>query len=236
MASIEEGFQFLSEKGLNLIAVLNCADLPAWTSKFMAVSGIPVADYRRLVVIGHGGRRMWETLQASGMSSADPVDHYAVSLTQQFIRNCLDDPPILWLYPDSHYAAPLQKLGEFAGWSSPSPLGSGISPDFGLWFAYRVVLLIDADLPLSSGAPALSPCANCVEKPCISTCPVGAVRMESFKLETCARHRLAYRSSCADRCLARLACPVHPEHRYTPDQIRYHYLHSLTTLRQWYGN
>lgn len=234
MASIEDGFQFLTDKGLNLIAVINCADLPARTTKFMADSGIPLADYRRLVLIGHGGRRMWETLQANSMASADPVDRYTISLTREFIRNTLGNAAVLWLYPDSQYVAPLQQLGEFAGWSSPSPLGSGISPDYGVWFAYRAAFLVDADLPLTNSTSAPSPCNKCMEKPCISSCPVGAVQTESFGLENCADHRLGLHSPCTDRCLARLACPIHPEHRYTLEQIQYHYRHSLATLRDWY--
>jgi epoxyqueuosine reductase len=235
MTSVEEGFKFLENSGLNLISVMNCAELPKRTTKFMAGSGIPVADYRQLVLIGHGGKRMWESLQVSGMETTDPVDRYAVYLTQQFIRNCLNSSPVLWLYPNSRYAVPLQQLGESAGWSFPSPLGSGISPEYGVWFAYRAAFLVDTNLPLTSTAPTTSPCGKCVEKPCVYSCPAGAVQTESFELEICAHYRLSLRSSCADRCLARLSCPAHTEHRYTLDQTQYHYRHSLATLRNWYG-
>jgi len=231
---IEEGFQFLAERGLNLFAVLNCAALPDQAMRFMADSGMSVADYRRLVLIGHGGRRMWETLQGSRTETADPIDRYSIYLTQQFIHNYLDDPPIRWLYPDSPHIAPLQQLGESAGWCSPSPLGSGISPHYGVWFAYRAAFLTDADLPVISEQPAHSPCDNCLEKPCINACPTGAVKLESTDIGTCAAHRLGVNSRCADRCLARMACPVHPEHRYTLEQIQYHYRHSLIMLRNWY--
>ncbi|MCB1874263.1 MAG: hypothetical protein KDI49_20045 [Gammaproteobacteria bacterium] len=234
MTRIEEGFQFLKLKGLNLIAVIDCEELPERTSKFMAASGIPVSDYRRLVLIGHGGRQMWRSLKVSGMTTADPIDHYSVSLTQRFIKDYLDASPLLWLYPNTHLVTPLQQLGEAAGWSHPSPLGSGISPEYGVWFAYRAAFLIDADLPLQNGANAVSPCDNCIDKPCIGACPAAAVRAEQFGLEACAHHRLKSLSSCTDRCLARLACPIHPEHRYTLDQVQYHYRNSLATLREWY--
>jgi len=234
MTHIEEGFSFLKDSGLNLIAVINCADLPERTTNFMTASGIPVADYRQLLLIGHGGRRMWSKLQVSNVGTTDPVDRYAVSLMQRFFRDYLNDPQVLPLYPDSRYAPPLQQLGESVGWSSPSPLGSGISPEYGVWFAYRAAFLIDADLPPARGTASVSPCDSCEEKPCIDACPVAAVQKEGFDIETCAPHRLSMDSPCADRCLARLACPLHPEHRYTLDQIQYHYRHSLTTLREWY--
>jgi epoxyqueuosine reductase len=235
MKNLQEGIHFLADGGLNLLAVFDCAALPEEAAQIMVGSGVPLADYRRLVLIGHGGRRMWETLQERGMETADPVDHYSVSLTRQFIHNYLDDMPVLWLYPGAEFVIPLQQLGEAAGWSYPSPLGSGISPVYGVWFAYRAAFLIDADLPLVNEDPAPSPCDSCLDKPCIQSCPVGAVQPEVFDIEGCVRHRLGPDSPCADRCLARMACPYFPEQRYSLEQIRYHYGRSLDTLREWYG-
>jgi epoxyqueuosine reductase len=235
MSKIQEGARFLAAGGLNLLAVFDLAELPPEATQIMVDSGVPLAEYRQLVLVGHGGRRMWEALRAWGMETADPVDYYSTKLTQQFIRDYLDDANYLELYPHSEYLIPLQQLGEAAGWSYPSPLGSGISPVFGVWFAYRAAFLVDADLPLIQEEPAPSPCESCIEKPCIQTCPVSAVQPGAFDVEGCVQHRLASDSPCADRCLARLACPYFPEHRYTLPQIRYHYGRSLANLRDWYG-
>ena len=49
---LEAGAHFLAEAGLNLFAILDCATLPAETSKAMLIADIPLADYRRLVLIG----------------------------------------------------------------------------------------------------------------------------------------------------------------------------------------
>ena len=235
MMNFQEGTRLLAEGGLNLLAVFDCADLPRVAAQMMSDNGVPAAEYGRLVLVGHGGRRMWEALQERGMETPDPVDHYSMMLARQFITDYLDDAPHLWLYPDSEYLIPLQQLGEAAGWSYPSPLGSGISPVFGVWFAYRAAFLIDADLPLVFEEPGPSPCDSCLDKPCIHTCPVGAVQQGAFDVGGCARHRLSGGSPCADRCLARMACPYFPEHRYSLEQIRYHYGRSLETLRAWYG-
>lgn len=229
------GVTFLREAGLNLIAVLNCADLPASIATPMLSSGVPLADYQRLVLLGHGGRRLWAALQAWGMQTADPVDYYSTQIARQFIRDYLGNPPVFWLYPQTGYLLPLQRLGELAGWSHPSPLGLGIHPEFGVWFAYRAAFLTTADLPLRVEAQRPSPCETCVQKPCITICPVGAVLPARFDVESCAHYRLRDGSPCADRCLARLACPYFPQHRYTLPQIQYHYRHSLGTLRAWYG-
>ncbi|GIS88980.1 MAG: hypothetical protein CM1200mP18_16900 [Gammaproteobacteria bacterium] len=40
-------------------------------------------------------------------------------------------------------AIALQKLGKFAGWSHPSPIGIDLHPRYGPWFAFRAVFLIN---------------------------------------------------------------------------------------------
>jgi epoxyqueuosine reductase len=233
--NLDEGIRFLAKGGLNLVAVLDGAALPGQTKQLIVRSRIPLNDYKRLMVIGHGGRRLWEALEARGTMCADPVDDYSVSLTGQFIRDYLGSPAVFWLYPNTKYLVPLQQLGEAAGWSFPSPLGSGVSPEYGAWFAYRTAFLIDADLPLRREAPASSPCDSCKKKPCIRACPADAVQWADFDIDSCVQHRLRPESPCADRCLARLACPLSPEHRYTRSQIQYHYRRSLETIRAWHG-
>jgi epoxyqueuosine reductase len=232
--TLTTGIQFLAQGGLNLFASLDLAALPEPIRQMMAQSGVPLGDYRRLVLLGHGGRRMWEALQAGGWRTADPVDHYSASLTCQFIADYLGDPPTFWLYPETDYLIPLGQLGELAGWSHPSPLGLGISPIYGVWFAYRAAFLTSLDLPIITDSPQPSPCATCPDKPCIRACPAGAVQPEGFDVTGCSQYRLTASSPCADRCLARLACPFFPEHRYTLSQVQYHYGQSLKTLQTWY--
>jgi epoxyqueuosine reductase len=60
----------------NLLAALDCAALPAEATAPMLTSGVPLYDYRRLVLLGHGGQRLWAALQEWGMKTADPVDHH----------------------------------------------------------------------------------------------------------------------------------------------------------------
>ncbi len=223
--NIERGFQFLAAGGLNLAAVFDCAMLP--TNMLTMTDDVPWNAYQRLVLVGHGGRRMWEALQEKGMAENDPVDSYSRDLTQQFIHRYLDNPKTYWLYPSTPHLVPLQQLGALAGWSHPSPLGLGISPVFGVWFAYRAAFLVDADLPLRQVLHRPSPCDSCVDKPCISTCPVGAVKMGAFDVAGCWGYRSQPQSPCQDRCLSRMACPYFPEHRYSLAQIQYHYGISL---------
>lgn len=232
---LHQGFAFLAKAGLNLRAILDCATLPKEVGEMMTSSGIPLTAYTRLVLIGHGGRHMWDAIQEWGWETADPIDHYSMKVTQQFIHDYLGDPSVFWLYPQTPYVVPLQRLGSLAEWSHPSPLGLGISPVYGVWFAYRAAFLTTLDLPVVVDSPAASPCTTCAERPCIQTCPVGAVNEQAFNVEACAHFRLRDASPCAARCLSRLSCPFFAEHRYTPEQIRYHYDQSWKTLKAYYG-
>lgn len=94
--NILQGYQFLAHGGLNLAAVFDCATLPTEISAMM--QDVPLDDYQRLVLLGHGGRRMWAVLQERGMAEIDPVDTYSTKLTREFIHTYLDSPKIDWLY------------------------------------------------------------------------------------------------------------------------------------------
>jgi ferredoxin len=228
---LQEGVELLAEQGLNLAAVFDCATLPV---DVLEVMGVPVEEYRRLLLLGHGGQRFWRALNEFGWHTADPVDHFSIHLTETFLRDYLGNPPYLCLYPLTEYMVPLQRLGELAGWCHPSPLGLGISPTYGLWFAYRAAFLVDADLPVTTSFSSPSPCDTCADKPCITTCPSGAVRLAGFDVFKCSHFRLQENSPCHDRCLARLACPAAPEHRYELEQVQYHYGRSLQTIRTYF--
>jgi hypothetical protein len=72
---VRAGIRFLEQAGLNLVAVLDCAALPETTAQIMRESGVPLDACRRLVLLGHGGKRMWQALQlrlapATGCSRA----------------------------------------------------------------------------------------------------------------------------------------------------------------------
>lgn len=200
----------------------------------MGQQSIALHEYKSLVLIGHGGRRLWEAMTEADWSVADPIDSYSQRHTEHFMKQHLPNDQSLLLFP-SQMLIPLQQIGQFVGWSHPSPLGLGINPEFGVWFAYRAAFLTTAVLPDIQKAQRPSPCESCVEKPCISVCPGRAVFWKRpFDVEACASHRLKLQSSCSDRCLSRMACPVAPEHQYTLKQIQYHYGLSLETFRTYF--
>ena len=50
-----------------------------------------------------------------------------------------------------------------------------------------------------------------------------------FDWQACVDYRVA-ENTCRDTCLARQACPVGPDHRYSREQMGYHYRISLRTI------
>ena len=231
---VEPGRQFLAEQGLNLYAVFDCATLPEVITQSLRENDIRPEAYSRLVLLGNGGQQLWPALSRFGMQTADPVDYYSLRMAHTFINDYLNRADHLILYP-ARYTVPLQQLGALAGWHHPSPLGLGINPTYGLWFAYRVAFLTTAGLPLTEKMGGSSPCHTCTDKPCFSACPAGAVQgVGRLDLPACAGYRLQAQSPCQDRCLSRLACPIAPEHRYPMKQVNYHYRHSLNSIRRYF--
>ena len=228
---IEDGRRFLAEHGLNLFAVLDCNALPADVRKPMSES-MRFSDYSRLVIIGNAGARFWQVLQSDGPSPDHPIDSFSRSITQSFCSRYLEDEACEMIYP-GNFPIPLQRIGTLLGWGEVSPLGIGISNEYGLWFAYRAAFFTTAELPLSEKSQQLRACDSCVDKPCISHCPASAVSASTaFDIPACVNFRLSENSPCVDRCLARQACPVGVEYRYPEEMVQYLYEYSIKSIRR----
>jgi len=218
---------FLNQAGINRQHVFNLSDLPA---EALATLG-DTAGYRQLILLGHGGRKLWECVKASGMASQHPIDDYCVQTVAHWFAEFLPSWRYKILFPGEQVVG-LQQLGKLAGWHQPSPFMVGIDAEWGSWFAYRAAILADSDFlpffPVDRG----NPCLSCSSQPCISSCPAGALAGGHFALALCSRYRLTEGSPCANTCLARESCPVGAEHRYDAAQLAHSYGRSLAMIRQ----
>ena len=225
----------LDECGLNRQAVFNLHELPTDLIASLGYRGGAGLALRQLILIGHGGKALWEAVAHSGIASADPIDEFTVRTVRAWMAGYLPGHCYEILYPGSQPVA-LQGLGALAGWHHASPLMLGIDAEWGTWYAYRAVVLADTDFapfPVVDRAPGDdSPCASCRDRPCIDACPAAAMAGGSFKLEKCVAFRQQEDSPCAFTCLARVACPVASEHRYSAEQLHHSYSISLQTIRK----
>lgn len=179
---------------------------------------------RTLLLVGNAGPALYSHFFASGESTggiANALDGW----TRRVIEPIAAHFGALALFPsDGPPWHPFQRWAKRAEGLQASPLGILIHPRFGLWHAYRAVLLLDREIgPLETQAAA-HPCADCVSKPCLSTCPVGAITPEGYGVEACAGH-VASRAGSACRsegCLARRACPIGREYAYPARAMEFH--------------
>jgi hypothetical protein len=121
---------------------------------------------------------------------------------------------------------PFQRWAMRAEAVHPSPIGMLIHPLFGLWHAYRAALAWPEGLDLPARPALASPCETCAEKPCLSTCPVGAFSRRGYDVPSCVRHldTPAGADCMGEGCRARRACPVGRDYRYAPVQAEFHML------------
>ena len=227
----------MSERALLPTAALDLAglnrqhvfDLAALPDDVIATCS-DVTGYRQLILLAHGGRRLWERVQASGSGDEHPVDTYVEDVVRRWCADTLPGRRTRLLYPGAA-PVPLQRLGALAGWHHAAPFMVGVDPQWGPWWAYRAALLADSDFCPSRAVDRTAPCAGCADKPCIAACPAGAMDEGRFALATCLAFRRRSDSPCAFTCLAREACPVGAEHRYDAAQLRHSYGQSLTLAR-----
>lgn len=226
----EADFAALDAVGLNLRAVFALDQLP----DALRNECDPARNYSQLILIGNGGRAMWQAILREGGRSADPIDDFSVRAVRRWLAAQASGRSYEIVYPGERLVG-LQSLGECAGWHFASPFMVGINERWGTWFAYRVAVLADTDFEPTRPVPGEPPCTACRPRPCVSACPGKAIEDSGFNLADCVRYRLRPDSACQTTCMARLACPVRAEHRYDDEQIRHAYTISLRFIEQYQG-
>lgn len=207
----------LAKFGLNLFAAVEVSTLPQDIVDIFINQKIPFQPEDTLCVIASGGRDLWNHLPHPLNELEHPIDQFSITQIKKI------DKDARVIFPHDEWNIPLQRLGRFLNLSRPSLLGLDINDEYGVWFAFRGAFLTTQKLKAKTKKHFESPCNRCVAKPCIKACPVGAVNSNcEFKLNECANHRLSSNSTCADRCLARLACSYQAQHQYKMEQIQYH--------------
>lgn len=302
-AEITSGLKPVSEaaaaSGLNLFHCWQAAELeracPGWNPSGL----LDVDDDAVLMLFGNAGGDFWRQLTRKSRGSdkplvdalvdgeygLDPLDSFSVSKATRAIHagfgRWLDHgaATVRFLYPQNQgevaHHAPLQKLGLAAGWHQPSPLGTGIHPVWGLWYAYRALAIVsfggEFGTPIESGeisgeirtptkseqsgetrtptkeegtgTPTKFPgigkptdiCATCASKACVTACPASALAYGTVPdMAACVGYRRHPASACAERCLAREACPVNQDDGYPQEQVSYHYRVALQSLLKYF--
>lgn len=183
-------------------------------------------DPGTLALVGNAGPAMWQAFardpHGATAGGGDPLDRWIeaglTAVAGRLGATALfpfGGPPFL----------PFQRWAQRAGPARPSPLGLLIHPDYGLWHAYRGALAFADRLPLPAVDTRPSPCESCADRPCLSTCPVGAFdASQGYDVPACAGHLATPAGADCNAlgCRARRACPVGRDFVYAPAQAAFH--------------
>jgi epoxyqueuosine reductase len=173
------------------------------------------------------------------MGRENPLDDFTRSMVEQHIGSALAarNVPHTIVYPFMNNAPTLNfmEAGKAAGLSGPSILGVMVHPLYGPWIAFRAAILIADPIDEPGEALGFDPCPSCTARSCISACPADAVAFPSgWNIPRCLTHRVENEPDCTPRCHARAACVLGPEHRYPEDELAYHQMRALRSMRPYY--
>jgi len=109
-----------------------------------------------------------------------------------------------------------------------------VHPVYGPWIAFRAALLVDVGIDSPGDALGFDPCPRCTARTCIPACPAGALVSARMGHSEVPDHRVEVETDCAPRCHARAGCVLGPEHRYPDDELSYHQMRALRSMRPYY--
>jgi hypothetical protein len=192
-------------------------------------NGAPVGT---VMLVGVVGRRQWPAFAASPEAAdrrPDPLDRWSRRVIGELAAELGASP----FYPfDGPPFLPFQRWAMTAEPVHRSVLGVLIHPQWGLWHSYRGALAFAGRWALPARVEGRSPCDDCLVKPCLSACPVGAFSAERYDVDACTGHLRGAGVECLDNgCCARRACPVGAAHQFEAVQAAF-YMHAFRISRR----
>jgi hypothetical protein len=177
-----------------------------------------------LVLVGNIGSSLWAAFARSA-EAREGAPHPLNRWTQRVLDAIAAGVGAVPLYPfGGPPYLPFQRWAMRSEPVTPSPLGILIHPDHGLWHAYRGALAFAERLALPPRTEVPRPCDSCMDRPCLSACPVNAFTGRDYDVPACIRHidEPAGSECMRGGCLARRACPVGVRLAYAGEQMAFH--------------
>ncbi len=187
--------------------------------------GAPEAA-QTIILIGNAGAAMWDAFAKSRKTGPDPLDAWSREILARAVARLSGTfPGLAALHPsDGPPFFPFQAWALRCGGVHRSRLGILIHPRYGLWHAYRGALVFRQRLALGPTPESPSPCAACLDQPCLDACPANAIGPDRYDTDACRDHvrKPAGEACLKTGCRARHACPVGREYVYPARQAEFH--------------
>ena len=174
-------------------------------------------------LIGNIGSSMWPNFASSNEiqdGELDGMDRWTILRINPIATQLGAEAR----FPFGNKVWPFQQYAKQAMGIRRSPIGLLIHPEYGLWSAFRAVLVFENDFELPPNPLKMHPCDNCKTKPCLTTCPISAFGDEGYDYIACKKHvKSAAGKVCKSTgCIARKSCPVGQQHAYETEHQAFH--------------
>jgi methylmalonic aciduria homocystinuria type C protein len=189
------------------------------------------------VLVGNGSALWRPFLRALGedpglAENPDPINAYVEQICLRAVEPLNLDLHIRYAHDVGDKLVPMQRLAHLSGLAHLGPAQLNVHREFGPWLALRAVILFD--VPGARSKPAPDFCTAC-DKPCLVALEYALAQTENTE---CADPNYAdpdytnIKNNWQAWVAVRDACPMGQDHRYTEDQIRYHYEKDRNFLRR----
>lgn len=179
-----------------------------------------LSGYQTLVLLGPDEPAFWEVFKGSKeyRLPKNPMDHWS----KRVIGGLAETLGGKAIYPsDGPPYPPFFIWATRSGRCHGSPINLLVHDEAGLMVSFRGALALHNRLDLPE--PPAKPCDACVDRPCLSSCPVDALTPEGYDVDRCKSHiRTGAGRDCMQGCKARLACPTSKGFGRLPEQSEFH--------------
>ncbi|WP_299734766.1 ferredoxin [uncultured Roseobacter sp.] len=179
--------------------------------------------HRTLLLLG-AGRLCWPTFKSASEyrdGHPDPLDRWS----KRVIGAIAAQVGAHDIYPsDGPPYAPFIDWALDTGRFFQSPTGMMVHDSAGLMISIRGALAFTNKLDLDSSA-ARNPCDTCIEQPCVSACPVGALSgSNAYDVPGCKAYldTMEGQDCMENGCQVRRVCPVSMAFDRAPEQSAFH--------------
>ncbi|MGI9364107.1 MAG: hypothetical protein ACR2O8_02905 [Rhizobiaceae bacterium] len=189
--------------------------------------GVFECEGHRAQLMGNVGSSLWPAFSTSDEyvdGRSDPMNRWTQRLVEAAVQLVEADKVREVRYPFGDRVWPFQAYGRKAMAAEQSPIGLLVSQKYGLWTAFRAVIVFNQQWVQSEPCRSDSPCETCSEKPCLNTCPIGAFSTDGHDYTACKSYVASDQGKTCrvGGCLARLACPVGKDYRYLQEHQAFH--------------